>query len=495
MSRFSRFTISLLLLYLLAGCARAEEPTNTPAGTKSAPAPGPSDTATSTRAVSPAATDVPDLRTRKTGVDWPTFLGPTGDSKSPEQGILTEWPELGPPLVWELELGTSYGMPAISQGRLFMFDRQGNNARLRCLKSETGELLWDFAYPTDYEDHFGYNNGPRCCPIVDGDRVYLFGVEGMLYCLRVTDGKEIWKLDTMEKFSVVPNFFGIASAPIIEGDLLIVFIGGSPAESAGLTIRNLDQVTPNGTGIVAFDKQTGEVKYTLADELASYASPTMATIDGRRWGFAFLRGGLVGFNPQTGKQDFHFPWRARMLESVNASNPVVIGSEVFISETYGPGSALLKVTPGKHEVVWQDQPRERHRAMEMHWNTPVYVDGYLYGSSGRHSGSAELRCIEWKTGKVMWSERRLGRASLLYAEGHMIAMSEDGTLRLLRASPEKYDVVATTTLSPANVDPREAKLQYPAWAAPILSHGLLYVRGADRLVCLELIPESNVPQK
>lgn len=438
----------------------------------------------------PTATKVPHLRTRTSGDDWPAFLGPTGDSKSKEQGIATDWPALGPPIKWELELATSYGMPSISRGRLFMFDRVENEARLRCLKSETGEPLWEFKYATEYEDHFGYNNGPRCCPVVDGDRVYLYGVAGMLHCLRVTDGVLLWKIDTMKKFGVVPNFFGIASAPVIEDDLLIVFIGGSPESSRDVTIRNLDEAEPNGTGIVAFDKLTGEVKYTLGDELASYASPTMATIGGRRWGFAFLRGGLTGFDPKTGKQDFHFPWRARMLESVNASNPVVIGDEVFISETYGPGSALLRVTPGKSEVVWQDQPRQRHRAMEMHWNTPVYVDGFLYGSSGRHSGSAELRCIEWKTGKVRWSEPRLGRASLLYVDGHFVAMSEDGTMRLLRANPDKFDEVATTTLSAPDAGLAEKKLMYPAWAAPILSHGLLYVRGADRLICLELIPKE-----
>lgn len=473
MARISR--IGLACTILLAGCgAQAEE--GTPDQTR-------------LRVTKYERVEVPDLRERISGSDWPGFLGPNGDSKSTETGILAQWPTTGPPIVWEKELGTSYGMPSISLGRLFLFDRDNDMARLRCLNSETGEEIWQFGYPTEYEDHFGYNNGPRCCPVVDDDRVYIYGVAGMLHCLRVTDGELLWKVDTMEQFGVVPNFFGVASAPVVEGDLLIVTVGGSPAESQGLTIRNIDQVQPNGTGIVAFDKLRGKVVYTLADELASYASPTLATIGDRRWCFAFLRGGLLGFDPKTGQQDFYYPWRSRIIESVNASNPVVVGSEVFISETYGPGSSLLKVEPGKSEVVWRDAPRQRHRAMEMHWNTPIHIDGYLYGSSGRHSGSAELRCIEWKTGKIMWSERRLGRASLMYVDGHFVCLSEDGEIRLLRATPEKFDVVTSTTLSPTNAGPREMKLQYPAWAAPILSHGLLYVRGADRLVCLELIPK------
>ncbi|REJ64497.1 MAG: hypothetical protein DWQ31_21455 [Planctomycetota bacterium] len=438
-----------------------------------------------------AETETPavrDLRTRTDGVDWPRFLGPTGDSKSPERGILTEWPAQGPRLVWETRLGTSYAMPSIERGRLFMFDRHGDQARLTCLESETGRPLWNVDYPTNYEDHFGYNNGPRCCPVVDGDRVYTYGVEGMLLCRRVSDGREVWRVDTMRQFGVVPNFFGVASAPVVEDELLIVCVGGSPADMQGLSIRELDQVEPNGTAIVAFDKRTGKVKYKLGEDLASYTSPTFATIGDRRWGFAFMRGGLIGFDPRTGEQDFYYPWRARMLESVNASTPVAVGDEVFISETYGPGSSLLRVRPGNFDVVWSDPPRSRQRAMQMHWNTPIHVDGYLYGSSGRHSGSAELRCIDWKTGEVKWRKPRLGRASLLYVDGHFLCLSEDGILRLLQVNPEKYEPIAVTTLNPGDADSPRPRLQYPAWAAPILSHGLLYVRGRERLVCLELIP-------
>ena len=108
-----------------------------------------------------------------------------------------------------------------------------------------------------------------------------------------------------------------------------------------MALGRVDLAEGNGTGIVAFDKLTGKVKYKITDELASYASLKLATIDMRRWCFAFCRGGLVGFEPATGKVDFEYPWRARILESVNASMPVVVGREVFISETYGPGSTLL----------------------------------------------------------------------------------------------------------------------------------------------------------
>ncbi|HYE99057.1 MAG TPA: PQQ-binding-like beta-propeller repeat protein [Planctomycetota bacterium] len=420
---------------------------------------------------------LPDLRTRKTGEDWPAFLGPRGDGTSAEKGM--RWP---PPVVWQRALGEGYAIGACAKGRWFQFDRFGAKQRLVCLRSETGEELWRFEYPTDYQDLYGYDGGPRCSPVVDDDRVYIFGPEGMLHCLKVVDGAVVWKKDTTADFNVVQNFFGAGSTPAVEGELLIAMIGGSPPGSPGI---QSGQVKGAGSGIVAFDKRTGEVKYKITDELASYSSPRIVTIGDRRWGFVFARGGLVGFDPSSGKVDFHFPWRARILESVNASNPVVVDDRVFITECYGPGGALLKVKPGGAEVVWQDG-RRRDRAMAAHWMTPIHVDGSLYGSSGRHTDDAELRCVELATGAVKWSRPGLTRASLLLVDGRFIVLGEDGVLRVVKATPEKYVEEAVTVL---RGDDGEPLLRYPAWAAPVLSHGLLYVRGRDRLICLRLIPE------
>ena len=123
---------------------------------------------------------------------------------------------------------------------------------------------------------------------------------------------------------------------MIEGDLVIAQVGGSPKGTTE-TRPTLD-LQGADSGVAAFDKYTGKVKYHVTDELASYATPTLATIGGRRWCFVFARGGLIGMDPATGKVDFHYPWRAKILESVNASTPVVVGDRVFISETYGPGA-------------------------------------------------------------------------------------------------------------------------------------------------------------
>jgi outer membrane protein assembly factor BamB len=417
--------------------------------------------------------------------DWPQFLGPLGTSVSTETGILTPWPATGLRLVWQKPMGTGYGMPAISRGRLYQIDREGDRARLRCLNSATGEVIWKFDYPTEYEDYYGYDNGPRCCPIVDGERIYTFGAEGMLHCVRVDDGKMIWKVDTRSEFHVVQNFFGVGSAPVIEGDLLIVQVAGS--------MENADREAPlksNGTGVVAFEKLTGKVRYKIGDEFASYSSPVLATIDGRRWCFVLARGGLLAFEPASGRIDFHFPWRARAFESVNASNPVIVGNQVFISECYGPGSALLKVKNGGYDILWTDTDKRFDKSMRCHWNTPIAHNGFLYGCSGRHTNEAELRCIELATGKIMWSRPDLTRSSLLMVDGYFICLTEDGKLLLLKVNPRKYEEISRMELYKRG-NPDSSLIRPPCWAAPILSHGLLYIRGNDKLLCFELIPQKG----
>ena len=133
--------------------------------------------------------------------------------------------------------------------------------------------------------------------------------------------------------------------------------------------------------------------------------------------------------------------------------------------------------------------------MQCHWSTPIFQDGYLYGCSGRHAENAELRCIEWATGKVKWSQPDLTRTSLLMADGHFICLGEDGRLLLLKVNPDRYEEVSRLQMDdngqPLASRGRNPLLKYLCWAAPILSHGLLYVRDKSKLVCLELIPEAG----
>ena len=430
-----------------------------------------------------ASQDQSSIWGRKKGDDWPTFLGPTGDGKSTETGILKDWSDGKLKLIWKIKTGEGYGMGSVVDGRFYHFGRIDGKAKLLCLNAETGDRIWDFAYDSNYRDMYGYDNGPRASPIIDDGLVYIYGVEGMLHCLDATTGELVWKRDMLNGFGVIQNFFGVASTPVIYEDQLIVMVGGSPDGNKVVRPKQLGQVKPNGSGIVSLNKKTGEVAYKSVNDLASYVSLKMATINDQVLLLAWMRGSLFGVEPKTGKVSFEFPWRARMLESVNASTPIVVDDQILISECYQLGSALIELEDDSPVVVWSDKGK-RGKAMEAHWNTPIAVGDFTFGCSGRHSGQADFRCIETNTGDIKWKQGGLSRSSSMLIDGHLIVMGEQGELVLIKANSDKYEEV--TRYAPGETG---VKFKYPCWAAPIVSHGLLFVRGKEQLACFELISE------
>ena len=425
--------------------------------------------------------------------DWPQFLGPDSNGKSEETGLSDRWPSNGPPSVWQKSIGTGYSAPSVRGNRLVLFHREANREIIECLNTATGENLWRHDYPTGFIDPYGYNNGPRCTPLLTADRCYTFGAEGKLTCLDLQDGKRVWQRDTAKDWEVPPAFFGVGSTPILEGDLLIVMVGGQP-----------------NSGLVAFDSSSGEtvwesvgeqnwqgqpmigwpggrtVVWRKWDKQASYASPVAATVHGRRTLFCLMRQGLVSLEAQSGDVNFSHWFRAPVEESVNAANPVVVGDLAFISAAYyNVGSVLLRVRPDGRgfEEVW------RSTVLEIHWTTPIQEDGYLYAFSGRNEPDARFRCVEFTSGKLMWdrdeswgirSTRQppvYGRGSAILADGKLIVLGEGGLLGLFELNPAR-DIELARWQVP--------ELHYPCWTAPVLSGQRLYLRSEDRLVCLDV---------
>lgn len=401
--------------------------------------------------------------------DWKSFLGPSHNATSSETQLLKNWPKAGPALVWEMRKGTGYSSPAIGAGRLVFIHRQGNEEIVECLHPETGSRYWKFSYPSQFEDRYGYNNGPRASPVIDEDWVYTYGAEGKLHCLKLQTGQLLWKRDIASEFKVPQDFFGTATTPLVRGDRLIINVGA-----------------PGGPCVAAFDKKTGKMLWGAGDQWGpSYSSPVPAVVHGRQRIYVFAggesqppTGGLLSLDPETGAIDFQFPWRSRSYESVNASCPVAIGNRVFVSASYRTGGAMLDVLPnGSHKVVWTAGD------FGLHWNTPVYRDGYLYGFDGRNEPDAALVCLDVKTGKAAWrvspeweetlarkgSERKqtMGtfRGSLLWADGGFFCLGELGHLLRLELTPQGYKEIARSWLFAA----RES------WTPPVLSRGLLYV--------------------
>jgi outer membrane protein assembly factor BamB len=421
--------------------------------------------------------------------DWTALLGPSNDSTSPETPLLKDWPAGGgPDVVWEMPTGEGYAAPAIHGDRLVYFHRLGNEAVVECRHAETGEFNWEFRYPTDYVDEYGYSNGPRCPPVIDGDRVYTYGADGWLHCLKLETGELLWKRHLRAEYNLVQNFFGVGDTPLVEGELVIVNVGA-----------------PKGPCVAALDKHTGKTVWGVGDQwTAGYAAPVAATVNGRRRAFVFAggksdppAGGLLAIDPKEGRELFRFPWRSRSYESVNATVPLVVDNQVFISASYRTGGVLLELKPdGGFDERWRTDD------LAIHWTNPIHRDGYLYGFDGRWEQEARLVCLDWATGKLMWAEAielpetirtprgeqtiRLtpGRASLLAADGDVLCLGEFGHLLWLDLSPEGVRVINRAWL---------VKAQH-TWGMPVLSRGLLYVSQNEvdidgnppRLICYDL---------
>lgn len=431
----------------------------------------------------------PSLWTRTLGNDWPRFLGPTFDGKSTETGIRTDWNEGKLRTVWSMPVGTSYGIGAVAKGRYFQHERVGDSERIRAVRAETGEALWASDSAVEYADMYGYNNGPRDTPAVDGNEVFTFGVAGRLSSHDSITGKLNWSVETNTRYGVAQNFFGVGSSPLVLGHAVIVMVGGSPQEDASIAPGRLDRVSPNGSAVVAFDRNTGKELWKTGDDLASYSSPRPMTVNGKTIVVLLARDGVIAVDPQAGTTLWQFRHRADIVESVNGMVPVVIGNRIFVSNCYGVGSVLLEVRDDGYDVVWQDSDNRREQTFRGHWATPIAVGDFLYGCSGRNEPDSDLRCINWLTGKLAWSDQRRSRTSVMFVDDHFIVLDESGEMQLIRADPQRLSVVATMDLHEEGTD--RPALGRPYWAAPILSHGLLYVRGSERVVCLELVADAN----
>jgi outer membrane protein assembly factor BamB len=425
--------------------------------------------------------------------DWPSFLGAHRRAESSETHLLKHFPKDGPTLVWEFDTGEGFASPAIMGDRLVYLHRVADEVVVDCLHRETGQRFWRFSYKTAYRDRYGFNGGPRSSPVITGDRVFTYGVGGVLHCLELSTGRVFWRRDLAAEFAVPQDYFGVGTTPLVEGDLLIVNVGA-----------------PGGPCVAAFDIRTGRLVWGAGKQWGpSYASPVAANVQGRRRVFVFAggdsrppTGGLLSIDPANGAIDFRFPWRARRYESVNAASPVVIGNRVLVSSSYKTGSALVEaVAGGGDRVVWKS------KALGAHWVTPIHRDGFIYGVDGGSQATSSIVCINASTGALVWRDRfewdeevettkgkqtiqmAPFRASLLSADGAFLCIGELGHLLWLKLSPTTHEIISRTQLFNAS----------ESYVLPVVSRGLLYVNQTRpstggtqprRLLCYDLRENS-----
>jgi outer membrane protein assembly factor BamB len=441
--------------------------------------------------------------------DWPWFLGTQHTGISSEADLVLDWSKKKPPVLWKQEVGTGYSAPSLLGDQLVVHHRRKRDEVVSCRSVASGEEIWQYAYPSDFSDPYGYNNGPRCSPILANGHCITLGAEGILTCLNMENGELIWQNDLQKQFEVPDGFFGVGSSPILDGDQLIVLVGGQPNSGVVAFNRNDGSILWEAGGKLTWDgvvdaNTKKPYEWTGSEMVVSYSSPIIATIHEQRHLLCLMRQGLVSLDPETGTENFHYWFRARVNDSVNAARPVVVDDQILLSAAYRVGSALLKVNAdgNSYTEVWRDK-----RNLLAHWSTPIHLDGFVYGFSGRHENEGEFRCIRLSDGKVMWAtpgfEGNLqdfardretkqivnkktgkvvpfpyfGRGSLIQVGDRFVVLGERGTLAVVDINPKQFHERGRFSMP---------EIHYPAWAAPVISNGKLYLRSEDWLVCLDL---------
>ena len=389
--------------------------------------------------------------------DWPQFLGPTRNGVYAGAPLAESWPAGGPRVAWRKQIGQGFAGPAVAGNRVILFHRVGREEVVDAFDAGTGALQWHHAYPTSYRDDFGFDEGPRAVPVVVNNRVYTFGAEGMLNALDLATGKPIWSVDTQRRFNVRKGFFGQAGSPLVDDGRLIANVGGTDGGKSA--------------GIVAFNADTGAVLWTVTNHEASYSSPVTGTFGGKKLAVFFTRQALIGLDPSNGAQVFQRTWRSRSQNSVNAASPVIVDDLIFVSATYDTGATVVRAAGSTLTPLWESDD-----ALSNHYATSIYYDGHLYGFHGRQEFGQVFRAVEFRTGKVKWSQEKFGAGTVLLAGNRLVILRENGELVLAAAAPEAFRPIARAQI-----------LQGVVRAYPALADGFLYARNsADTLVCLDL---------
>jgi outer membrane protein assembly factor BamB len=407
--------------------------------------------------------------------DWPQILGPNRNGIYTGPPIVPSFPRTGPPSLWTRDVGAGFAGPAVAGNRLVLFHRVNNrpstslgtavslsNGRETVEDALTGKTIWTFDYPTSYRDDFGFDEGPRAVPVIAGGRVFTHGADGWLHGIDLATGKMLWSSDTRKVFDAPKGYFGVASSPVIDGNRVLVNVGGK---------SGLGPPKPGeGAGIVAFDAASGKTLWTATTDEPSYSAPVIADINGQHTGVFFTRTGLVALDPASGKVLYQHRWRARQAASVNAATPIVVNDRIFLSASYGTGAVLLQVANNAVKPIWSGD-----ESMSNHYSTSVLKDGYLYGFDGRQEFGQTLRCVELATGKVMWNVDGFGAGTLLIAGDSLVIMRESGELALASASPKAFRFNARAQIMKGVVR-----------AYPALANGRFYVRNDRQLAAFDL---------
>ena len=398
-------------------------------------------------ATAPAKEPAPE-RTQSVSY-WTDFRGPNRAGVYSETSIETAWPAAGLPRLWKQPVGGGYASFSVGEGRAYTIEQRRDKEAVTAYDVETGRELWAFTYPALFDEVLG-GPGPRATPVYFDGLIYSLGANGDFYCLSAKTGKPKWSKNILADNQATNIHWAMAGSPLIVDEKVIVTPGGA-----------------NGKSIVAYNRLTGAPIWTSLNDRAAYTSPILATLAGRKQIVWISGERAVGLAVEDGKLLWEYPFPAQM--DMNCSQPVVIDdSNVLLSSAQGPGAALLEITKTGDgytpRVVWQNN------RLKNKFNSSVLYQGYIYGFD-----EAILACVDAKTGELKWKGGRYGYGQLLLAGSHLVVLTEDGDVVLVRATPEGHQELA-----------RFHAIEGRTWNIPAIDNGLLLVRNTTEMACFRL---------
>lgn len=394
--------------------------------------------------------------------DWPQLGGPGRDYAPPAPTLATQWPAGGPRVIWERELGLGYSGISIVDDDLYTMYREGEDEIVLAADAATGETRWEHRYAAPFAPHMRmeHGTGPHTTPLVTGDLVVTVGIRGTVFALDRESGEEEWRVELVEDLGGTKMDRGYSSSPLAHHEWIILPVGG------------------RGQGIVAFDRETGEIAWKNQDFAASYSSPRLIEVNGQRQLVYLTREQVVGLGASSG--ELLWAHDHPCMYGLNVSTPLWSEEDqlLFVSSAYDGGSRVLKLRRESDggSRAWRTVVDElwAHKQMRLHIGNALRVGDWVVASNGDF-GPVPFTAVNVKSGEVGWRSREVSRAFQVLADGKLILLDEDGVLYLATASPQGLEIHA-----------RHELFSEKTWTPPTLVGRHLYARDTARMVALEL---------
>ncbi len=398
--------------------------------------------------------------------DWPQWRGPNRDGVCGETGLLESFPAGGLKVRWRVPVGWGFSSPVVAQGRVYLADSEVKKPkakeRLHCLDETTGTALWTHVYEVAYED-WAFNPtqeiGPVATPIVHKGKVYTLGRLGHIFCLDARKGEVLWQGNLQKDYRVA--FAPGAPSPLIDGDLLILFIGGKP-----------------GACVLGLHKDTGKEVWRALEESLTFSSPIVISSGGKKQLIVWTQESVTSLDPATGK----LYWRQRL----RTSNEYAVSTPVFHKDRLLIGGLMFQLVSDKPaaKVLWPDSKSPARRILS-HTSTALFRGDYLFSAKS----SGELICLEAATGKQVWvsdkvTDLKNGASIHLTPNGDSVLLYTDkGELIRAQLSSQGYKEISRVAVLEPTMPFAGRKV---AWSPPAYANGHIFARNGKELICASL---------